>query len=98
MAAIAATVATDGNSGSLRVTSGVAVVTAVTAASGDGRERPSAAEPFAWLVARRREGEKAAEVEARAAYLLRFAQDALAALATREPDPFEAAERDAYED
>jgi hypothetical protein len=92
VAGAAAAVATGGNGGSPRIASGVAAVVRVAAASGDGGEWASAAEPFAWLWARRRGGkEVAAEVEARAAYLLRFAQEAFAALSEREFDPIEAA-------
>jgi hypothetical protein len=93
VAGAAAAVATGGNGRSPRIASGVAAVAPVAAASGDGGERASAAEPFAWLWARRRGGEEvAAEVEARAAYLLRFAQEAFVALSERDFDPIEAAE------
>ncbi len=93
VAGAAAAVATGGNGRSPRIASGVATVAPVAAASGDAGERASAAEPFAWLWARRRGGEEvAAEVEARAAYLLRFAQEAFVALSERDFDPIEAAE------
>jgi hypothetical protein len=49
VAGAAAAVATGGNGASPRIASGVAAVARVAAARGDGGERPSAAEPFAWL-------------------------------------------------
>jgi hypothetical protein len=97
VAGAAVAVANGGNSESPRPANRVAAVATVAAAGRGGGKWASAAEPFAWLWARRGEGGRAAEVEARAAYLLRFAQEAFAALATREPDPG-AAERDAFEE
>jgi hypothetical protein len=64
VAGSAAAVATGGNSRERRNASGVAAVADVATASGDAGERAHAAEPFAWLWARRREAEDAANPEA----------------------------------
>ena len=65
----ATTVATGGNSRERRNARGVAAVADVATASGDAGERAHAAEPFAWLWARRRASDDAAKPEAAAATL-----------------------------
>ena len=65
----AVAVATGGNSRDRRSVKGVAAAADVATASGDAGEREHAAEPFAWLWARRRASEDAAKPEAAAATL-----------------------------
>ncbi len=64
VASSAAAVATGGNGRGRRNTGCVTAVADVATASGDGGERAHAAEPFAWLWARRRAAEDAAKLEA----------------------------------